>query len=93
MPMEQEALWATRGVLYSSCLANAEPSRRRERERCWFEFVVLKPVGLRRLVSSFFFFNVSIGFITQCQSLFLSSSVRKDDRPIQHYSIFWVLKM
>jgi len=31
-------------------LQNAEPSRRREWERCWVEFVVLKPVVLRRLV-------------------------------------------
>ena len=30
--------------------ANVEPSRRREWGRCWFEFVVLKPVVLRRLV-------------------------------------------
>ena len=29
---------------------NVEPSRRREWGRCWFEFVVLMPVGLRRFV-------------------------------------------
>ena len=53
--------------------ANVEPSRRRDWERYWFEFVVLMPVGCGDLLAlSLLFFIAAIGFnesIEECFSI------------------------